>query len=112
MDQVLARREEAPRLHRDVPRHLHHPGLMGIRCHCSDMHFPGAEPDKEQDIIRHKPTQRPDLSGEEVGGDQYIHMRTNKLLPRGGRLAFWRRRNTMALEDIAHRLITDRTPAP
>src|SRR5205807_626531 len=37
-----------------------------------------------------------------------IHMRPNKLLPRGGRLALWRRRDTMALEDVTHRLVTDR----
>ena len=78
-----------------------------MRGHSGDMHFPGAEPDKEQDVIRHQPTQRPDLSREEVGGDQYIQMRPNKFLPRGGRLALWRRRDTMALEDVTHRLVTD-----
>jgi len=35
-------------------------------------------------------------------------MRTDKLLPCGGRLAFGSRRYAMALEDIAHRLVTDR----
>src|SRR5262249_10563301 len=59
---------------------------------------------------RHQPTQRPDLSSEEVSGDQYIQMRTNKLLPRGGRLALWRRRDAMSLQDIAHGLVTDGVP--
>src|SRR5206468_6876719 len=47
---------------------------------------------------------------EEVRGDQHIHMRTDKLLPRGRRLALGSRRKAMALQDIAHRLVTDRVP--
>src|SRR5262247_1906695 len=35
-------------------------------------------------------------------------MRTDKLLPRRGRLALRGRRDAMALEDVAHRLRTDR----
>src|SRR6266446_9832348 len=35
-------------------------------------------------------------------------MRPDKLLPRGGRLALWRRWDAMALEDVAHGLVTDR----
>ena len=37
-------------------------------------------------------------------------MRADKLLPRGGRLALWGRREAMALEDITYRLVADRVP--
>src|SRR5215475_6209671 len=62
---------------------------------------------EEQDVIRHQPTQGPDLGGEEVRRDQHLEMRTDKLLPRGGRLALWSGWEAMALEDVTHGLITD-----
>src|SRR5688572_16616285 len=37
-------------------------------------------------------------------------MRPDKLLPRGGRLAFWGRGDAMALEEVAHGLVTDDVP--
>src|SRR5712691_241143 len=107
MDEVLPRSQEAPLFHGDIAGDLHHPGLIGMRCHPRDMHFPCAEPDKEQDVIRHQPTQRPDLGGEEVGRDEDVEMRADELLPRRGGLALWRRGETMTLQDVAHGLITD-----
>src|SRR6266446_4491197 len=40
MDQVLPGREDAPLLHRDVARHLHHPSFIGMRCHPCDLDLP------------------------------------------------------------------------
>src|SRR5438445_2046096 len=37
-------------------------------------------------------------------------MRADELLPCRGRLALWRRWEAMALEDVAHGLVTDRVP--
>src|SRR5712691_1065233 len=79
-----------------------------MRCYPRHMHLPAPQVDEKQNIIRHEPAQRPDLGREKVGGYQHIQMRTEKLLPRGRRLALWGRRNAMALEDVAHRLVTDR----
>src|SRR5207249_10813472 len=62
----------------------------------------------EEDVIGHEPAQRPDLGREKVGRDQHVQMRPDKLLPRGGRLALWRRWDTVALENVAHGLVTDR----
>jgi TnpA family transposase len=72
MDQVLPGRQEPPLLHRDVPRHLHHPGLIGLRRHPRDIDLPAPQVDEKQDVIRHQPTQRPDLGREEVGGEKKV----------------------------------------
>src|SRR4029453_592224 len=63
---------------------------------------------KEEDVIRHQPTPCPHFGGEEVGGHEHIHMCADKLLPGRRLLTLWGRWNAAALEDIAHRLITDR----
>ncbi len=55
MDEILPRGQKAPVRHRHVPSDLRHPGLIGVRRHPGNMHFPGAEPDKEQDVIRYSP---------------------------------------------------------
>src|SRR6266478_7727759 len=91
MNEVLPGSQEAPPLHRDVARHLHHPLLVGMRCHTGHMDPPTAQVDKKQHVVCHEPTQGPDLGGEEVGRDQHVHVRADKLLPRGRRLAFWSR---------------------
>src|SRR5207249_3111526 len=62
----------------------------------------------KQHVVRYQTTQRPDLGREEVGSYQHIQMRPDTLLPRGRRLPLWSRRDAMALENIAHRLVTDR----
>ena len=59
------------------------------------------------EIPRHQPPEPPNLSGKEVGCHEDIHMCADKLLPRRGRLPVGSPCNAMALEDIAHRLITD-----
>jgi hypothetical protein len=62
--------------------------------------------DEKEHVVRHQPTQGPDLGGEEVRRDQDVEMRTDELLPRGGRLPLWSRWDAVALEDIAHGLVT------
>src|SRR5207253_1050791 len=47
---------------------------------------------------------------EKVGRHEDLHMRADALLPRGGGLALWRGRNAMALEDVAHGLVTHGMP--
>src|SRR6266581_256461 len=108
MDEVLPGRQEAPLLHRKVTGDLPHPRLIGMRCDASDMHFPCAKPDKKQDVIGDESPQRPDFSREEVSRHEDVHVRADELLPRRGRLAFWRWWDTMALENVPSRLVTDR----
>ena len=76
-----------PLLHGDVAGDLHHPGLMGMRCHPSNMHFPGAKVDKEQRNTS-RARRVSDLGGEEVGRYEDVHVCTDKLLPRSRLLAF------------------------
>ena len=61
-------------------------------------------------LVRHEPCGGPHLRGEEICGDEDSHMRAEKLRPRGGRLALGSWRDAMALQDIAHRLVTDGVP--
>src|SRR6266851_98860 len=110
MDEVLPGSQEAPFVHRDVPRHLHHPRLIGMRCHARDMDLTAAQMDEKEHVIGHQPTPCPHLGGEEVGGYQHLHVRADKLLPRRGGLTLWRRWEAMALEDIADRLVADGVP--
>jgi hypothetical protein len=91
MDQVLPGRQEASFLHRDMAGALHHPLGIGMGCHARDMDSPAAQMHETQDVMRHEPTQRPDLSGEEVCRDHRIQMRADTLLPCGGRLTLWSR---------------------
>src|SRR5437879_2274310 len=59
-------------------------------------------------VIRYEPPPCPDLGGEEVGRDQHVQMRADTLLPRGRRLPLWRWGDAVALENVPHRLVTDR----
>src|SRR6266853_1782192 len=110
MDQVLPGRQATPILHRDVARHLHHPGFIRMWCHPRDLDLSAPQMDEEEDVVRHQPPQRPDLSGEKVRRDQHLHMRADELFPRRGGLALWRRGEAMALQDVAHRLVTEGVP--
>jgi len=96
--------------HGDVTGNLYHPGLIGVWGHASDMHFSGAESDKEEDVIRHEPTQGPDLSREEVGGHQDVDVRMDKLFPRSGLLPLWGWEKAMAFQDVPDGLVTHGVP--
>src|SRR3989475_4849280 len=108
MDQILPWRQKTPLLHRHVTSHLYHPCFIGMRRDTSHRNLTTAQMQEKQDIIGHEPAQGPDLSGEEVRRHEDVHVRADKLLPRRGRLALRGRRDAMALEDVAHRLRTDR----
>jgi len=74
------------------------------------MNLPTAQMEEKQDVIRHEPTQRPDFGREEIGRHEDVHVRTDELLPRGGRLTLGGRRDTIAFQDVAHGLVTDDIP--
>ena len=58
-------------------------------------------------VIGHQTGRRPGLGGEEVGGDEQVHVRTDKCRPSRGLFALWSWRNAMAFENVPHGLITD-----
>jgi hypothetical protein len=70
------------------------------------MDLPATQMNARQHIVRHQPTQCPDLSGAEVGSHQHLQTGAGELLPRRGRLALWRRWDVVALADIARGLVT------
>src|SRR5438445_3727026 len=80
-------------------------GSVGL--HASHMDLSTPKMHEKQDVVRYQPAQRPDLGGEEVGRHEDVQMRADELFPRGGALALWRWRETMTLENVAHRLGTD-----
>src|SRR5215813_3989898 len=108
MNKILAGNQEAPIGPREVARDLHHPALIGMGCHARHVHLAAREVEKKEHVIRDQAARRPDLSGEEVRGHEYIHVHTDKLLPRRGFLAFRGWWNAMALENVPHSLIADR----
>src|SRR5262245_9187276 len=107
MNEILARGEEAPLFHGHIARRLHHPRLVGMRRYTSHMDLPTPKVNEKQDVVRDQPAQGPDLGGEEIRRHEDVHMGADELFPRGSALALWRWRDAMALEDIAHSLVTD-----
>src|SRR5438874_12474407 len=69
--------------------------------HTGYMDFSAAQMEEQQNVIRDQPAQGPDLGREEVGRHQHVHMRADKLLPRGGRLALWSWRDAMTFKNVA-----------
>jgi hypothetical protein len=74
------------------------------------MDLSGVKLDKEEDIVGHQSTPRPDLGGEKVGGHQHVHVRADKFLPRSRLLARWRWWDAMPLENVPHGLVADGIP--
>src|SRR5690242_4210105 len=68
------------------------------------------ELNEEQHVVGYQPAQCQDLGGEEVNSRQQLHVGRNKVHPRGRALAFRRRRQTVASQDIADRLIANCIP--
>src|SRR5215467_4335675 len=81
-----------------------------MRRHPRNMHLPAPQMDEKEDVVGHQATQRPDLGGEKVGGDEHVNVRADTLLPRSRRLTLWDRWETMTFENVAHGLVTDRIP--
>src|SRR5438093_100445 len=102
--------QDAPLLHGDIARDLHHPGLIGMRRHPRNMDLPAAQMDKKEHVVRHQAGRRPDLGGEEVRSDEDLHMRVDKFFPGGGLLPLWSRRETVALQDVSHGLVAESVP--
>jgi len=71
VDERLAGGQEAPLFHRHITSHLDHPRFIGMRRDAGSVDFPAANVDEKQHVLRHEPTQRPDLSGKAVGGHQH-----------------------------------------
>lgn len=93
-----------------VPGDLLHPSLIRMNGDPGDVHSPALEMDEEQHVVGHQPAQRQHLGGEEVGSRQQRQVRPDEGGPRRRALAFRRRRQAVALQDIANRLIRNLVP--
>ena len=75
-----------------------------------DIHSAALEVDEEQHVVGYQPAQRQHLGGEEVGPCQQLHVSPDEVRPRGCALALRRRRQTVAPQNIANRLIGNLVP--
>ena len=107
MDQVLSWRQKSPLLHSHIAGDLHHPLLVGMRCHPDDMHLAAFQVNKEQHVVGNQSSARPHFGGEKIGRYQHRPMGADKFFPRRRFLSRQRWRNTMTFEDITHRLVAD-----
>jgi hypothetical protein len=66
--------------------------------------------DEKQHVIGHQVVQRQHLRGQEVGSSQRRQIDPNESRPGCRAFALWRGRQSVALQDIADRLIADLVP--
>ena len=108
VNQVSILDEEANISHRHVSRDLRHPGLVRVGRHARDMDPAGRHMHEEEDVVRHEAARRPHLSGEEIRRGEHVPVGTNELGPRSGLLALRCRRDSVAFQDVADRLVAQR----
>jgi hypothetical protein len=79
------------------------------KCHRAHGPFLATTKGKEKEDEGHDPSQpAPRLAIKETGSHQHIPVASDELAPSDGLFSFRDRWDTMAIEDIAHCLITDR----
>ena len=80
---------------------------MGAGRAAGEVHAPGSHFHDEQQVIGDQAPLGPDLDGREVDAGQHVPVGLDERFPRRAPPAIRRRPNTMAAENIAHRLIGD-----
>ena len=110
MQEITTVPQRAASLHGHVPGHLLHPRLVRVNGDPSDIHPAALKMDEKQHVIGHQPAQRQHLRREKVGPRQQRQVDPNEGRPGGRALALRRRRQTVALQDIANRLIGNLIP--
>src|SRR5215471_8168596 len=93
-----------------IPCHLLHPALLRLIRDACDGHPSGLQMEKEEYIVGHQPSPRQHLYGEEIRSRQYGHVTANELAPGCGAFPLRRRRDALAAQDVANRLIAHRVP--
>src|SRR5260370_28524903 len=104
----LAQTQPALSFQSRIPRHLLHPALFRLIRDACDGHPSGLQMEKEEYIVSHQPTPRQYLYGEEIRSRQHGHVTANELAPGCG--VFPLRRDALAAQDVADRLIAHRMP--
>src|SRR5215831_12104196 len=93
-----------------IPCHLLHPALLRLIRDACDGHPSGLQMEKEEYIIGHQPTPCQHLYGEEIRSRQHGHVTANELAPGCGAFPLRRRRDALAAQDVADRLIAHCVP--
>ena len=105
MQEIATISQRAAIVHGYISGDLLHPRLIGMNGEPGDIHPAALEMDEEQHVVGHQSAQRQHLCGEEVGPCQQRQMGPNERCPCAGALSLRRRRQTVASQDIADRLI-------
>ena len=95
--------QKPPILHAHVASLLLPLLLVGVRCQSGQAQPTRFQMNEEQNIVSDKALQGENLDGEKVCADQHIYVCANEVSPAGRLLALRGRRNSVALENIAHR---------
>ena len=75
--------------------------------HPGDPNLAGVKFDEEQDVEGDEAAEGPNLSAEAIRGLQHLHVGANEFSPSRGLLTIGSCGQASALEDIAHRLVTN-----
>src|SRR5450830_244764 len=110
MQEIATVLKGAASLHGHVPGHLLHPSLVRVNGDPGNVHLAALEVNEKQHVVGHQSAQREDLRREEVGPRQHRQVSQNECRPGGRVLALRRGRQTVALQNIADRLIRDLMP--
>lgn len=107
MEQISAIGQKSAAFHRDIARHLLHPLLIWMTRDTRQAYPSALQVKKEQYIKCSQASQCEYFHSKEVRSHYHGHVGTDEVLPTGGFLPFWRRRNVVPLQDIADCLIRD-----
>ena len=110
VDEVALSIEEAPVVHGHVPNDLHHPRFVRVRRNTGYAHIATPDLDEEENVVCDQPCRCEDLRSEEVARREDVFVHLDELGPRNGRLSPRRRRDTVALQDVADGLVGDVVP--
>jgi hypothetical protein len=90
---------------RCIPGHLGHPLFRGVPSDAGQIYSPGFQIQEEQHVVRDQAAPGRYFHAKEIDPGQHRHVRCNKILPPGvgTPLPCWR--DSIPVEDIAHRLI-------
>src|SRR5664280_1651835 len=110
MQEIATVAKGATSLHGHVPGHLLHPLLVRVNGDPGNVHLAALEVNEKQHVVGHQSAQREDLRREEIGTRQHRQVSPNECCPSHRAFAHWRGRHTVALQNIADRLIRDLMP--
>jgi hypothetical protein len=108
VDEISLPRQEAIKGVGELPRTLHHEGLIRMGADSGNVHSARAQRHDHQHIIRHQSMPGDNFHREKVRGGQDVPMHLDELCPAHARLAsFWCGIDVVAAQDMPHGDLVD-----